>query len=91
MRPMTSEKQPKDEGLAGNHEVESLFDSDLKPFIEALLKRCSDERSRQKASDIAADVISDCFGASVRPRGDDRLLNLYRLFQMSLDPHVKEI
>jgi RNA polymerase sigma factor (sigma-70 family) len=75
---MTSAKQPKEESLAGDHGAESLFDSDLKPFIEALLwKRCSDERSRQKASDIAADVISDCFGASVRPRGDDRLLNLY--------------
>ena len=75
---MTSEKQRKEESLAGDHEAESLFDSDLKPFIEAVLwKRCSDERSRQKASDIAADVISDCFGASVRPRGDDRLLNLY--------------
>jgi DNA-directed RNA polymerase specialized sigma24 family protein len=75
---MTSEKQPKEESLAGDHEAESLFDSDLKPFIEAVFwKRCSDERSRQKASDIAADVISDCFGATVRPRGDDRLLNLY--------------
>jgi RNA polymerase sigma factor (sigma-70 family) len=75
---MTSEKQRMEESLAEAHEAESLFDSGLKPFIEAVLwRRCSDERSRQKASDIAADVISDCFGASARPRGDDRLLNLY--------------
>lgn len=47
-------------------------------FIEAvLLKKCSDERSRQKAMDIVADVIADCFGASERPRGERRLLNLY--------------
>jgi hypothetical protein len=50
MRPMTSEKQRMEESLAGDHEAESLFDGDLKPFIQAVLwKRCSDERSRRQA------------------------------------------
>jgi hypothetical protein len=37
MRPMTSEKQRMEESLAGDHEAESLFDGDLKPFIQAVL------------------------------------------------------
>ena len=31
----------------------------------------------EKAREIAADVISDCFGAKNRPRGEDVLLRLY--------------
>ena len=39
-----------EKSLAGDHETESLFDGDLKPFIQAVLwKRCSDERSRRQA------------------------------------------
>lgn len=37
MRPMTCEKQRMEESLAGDHEAESLFDGDLKPFIQAVL------------------------------------------------------
>ncbi len=48
------------------------------PRVEASVQRlCSDASGRQRASDLVSELISDCFGASKRPRGEDVLLRYY--------------
>jgi DNA-directed RNA polymerase specialized sigma24 family protein len=66
--------------LAGDEEAARIFVQEYLPDLELhLTNRCrrSDSKSIEKAREIAADVISDCFGAKSRPRGEDVLLKLY--------------
>ena len=66
--------------LAGDEQAARVFVERLRPDIERYLAgqcRRGDTRSIEKSREIAADVISDCFGAKDRPRGEDILLKLY--------------
>ena len=68
------------EALSGDEQAAGIFVERFRPDIERYLTgRCrhGDTRSVEKAREIAADVISDCFGAKDRPRGEDVLLKLY--------------
>ena len=66
--------------LSGDEQAARIFVERFRPDIEwHLACRCrrGDTRSIEKSREIAADVISDCFGAKDRPRGEDILLKLY--------------
>jgi DNA-directed RNA polymerase specialized sigma24 family protein len=66
--------------LSGDEQAARVFVDRLRPDIERYLAghcRRGDSRSIEKSREIAADVISDCFGAKDRPRGEDMLLKLY--------------
>jgi hypothetical protein len=66
--------------LFGDEQKARLFVQEYLPNLESyLVSRCRrwDTRAIEKAREIAADVISDCFGAKNRPRGEDVLLKLY--------------
>jgi DNA-directed RNA polymerase specialized sigma24 family protein len=66
--------------LSGDEHAARVFVDRLRPDIERYLAnqcRRGDTRSIEKSREIAADVISDCFGAKDRPRGEDILLKLY--------------
>jgi DNA-directed RNA polymerase specialized sigma24 family protein len=68
------------DALSGNERAASVFVERFRPDLERYLAaRCrrGDTRSIEKSREIAADVISDCFGAKDRPRGEDILLKLY--------------
>jgi DNA-directed RNA polymerase specialized sigma24 family protein len=68
------------DALSGDEEAARIFVREYLPDLESyLIVRCRrhDGKSIEKAREIAADVISDCFGAKSRPRGEDVLLNLY--------------
>jgi DNA-directed RNA polymerase specialized sigma24 family protein len=68
------------EALSGDEHAAGVFVGRFWPELERhLVERCrrSDARSTEKAREIAADVISDCFGAKNRPRGEAVLLKLY--------------
>jgi DNA-directed RNA polymerase specialized sigma24 family protein len=67
--------------LAGDEEAARFFVEEYLPDLESyLVSRCRwyDAKSVEKAREVAADVISDCFGAKNRPRGEDVLLTLYQ-------------
>jgi DNA-directed RNA polymerase specialized sigma24 family protein len=66
--------------LSGDEEAARVFVREYLPDLESyLVSRCrfSDSKSVEKAREIAADVVSDCFGAKSRRRGEDVLLKLY--------------
>jgi DNA-directed RNA polymerase specialized sigma24 family protein len=66
--------------LSGDELAAEVFVGRFWPDLERhLVERCrhGDARSIEKAREIAADVISDCFGAKNRPRGEAVLLKLY--------------
>jgi DNA-directed RNA polymerase specialized sigma24 family protein len=68
------------DALSGDEPAARIFVERFRPDIERYLAgRCrhGDTRSVEKSREIAADVISDCFGAKDRPRGEDVLLKLY--------------
>jgi DNA-directed RNA polymerase specialized sigma24 family protein len=68
------------EALSGDEQAAGVFVERFRPDIERYLAaRCrhGDTRSIEKSREIAVDVISDCFGAKDRPRGEDILLKLY--------------
>ncbi len=68
------------EALSGDELAAGTFVARFWPDLERhLVDRCrwSDARSIEKAREIAGDVISDCFGAKNRPRGEAILLKLY--------------
>jgi len=68
------------DALCGDEEAARIFVQEYLPDLESyLVSRCRrhDGKSIEKAREMAADVISDCFGAKSRPRGEDVLLNLY--------------
>ena len=68
------------EALSGDEIAAGVFVGRFWPGLERhLVERCrhGDARSIEKAREIAADVISDCFGAKNRPRGEAVLLKLY--------------
>jgi DNA-directed RNA polymerase specialized sigma24 family protein len=68
------------DALSGDEEAARIFVQECLPDLESyLVNRCRrcDSKSIEKAREIAADVISDCFGAKSRPRGEDVLLKLY--------------
>jgi DNA-directed RNA polymerase specialized sigma24 family protein len=68
------------EALTGGEDAARRFVREYLPDLESyLISRCrrSDAKSIEKAREICADVISDCFGAKSRPRGEDVLLKLY--------------
>lgn len=68
------------EALSGDELAAGVFVRRFWPDLERhLVKRCrrGDGRSIEKAKEISADVISDCFGAKNRPRGEAVLLKLY--------------
>jgi DNA-directed RNA polymerase specialized sigma24 family protein len=68
------------DALSGDEQAARVFVERFRPDIELyLVGRCcrGDTRSIEKSREIAADVISDCFGAKNRPRGEDILLKLY--------------
>jgi hypothetical protein len=68
------------EALSGDEQAAGVFVERFRPDIERYLAaRCrhGDTRSIEKSREIAVDVISDCFGAKDRPRGEDVLLKLY--------------
>jgi DNA-directed RNA polymerase specialized sigma24 family protein len=68
------------EALSGDEQAARVFVERFRPDIERYLAaRCrhGDTRSIEKSREIAVDVISDCFGAKDRPRGEDVLLKLY--------------
>jgi DNA-directed RNA polymerase specialized sigma24 family protein len=65
--------------LSGDEASAALFVREYQQDIERyLIRRChGDAKSIQKSIDIAGEVVSDCFGATRRPRGEDVLLKLY--------------
>jgi DNA-directed RNA polymerase specialized sigma24 family protein len=68
------------DALSGDEQAAGVFVERFRPDIERYLAaRCrhGDTRSIEKSREIAVDVISDCFGAKDRPRGEDILLKLY--------------
>jgi DNA-directed RNA polymerase specialized sigma24 family protein len=68
------------DALSGDERAAGVFVERFRPDLERYLAaRCrrGDTRSIEKSREIAADVISDCFGAKDRPRGEDVLLKLY--------------
>jgi DNA-directed RNA polymerase specialized sigma24 family protein len=68
------------DALSGDEQAARVFVEKFRPDLERfLVSRChrGDTRSVEKSREIAVDVISDCFGAKVRPRGEDILLKLY--------------
>ena len=68
------------DALAGGEDAARRFVQEYLPDLESyLVSRCRrlDAKSIEKAREICADVISDCFGAKSRPRGEDVLLKLY--------------
>jgi DNA-directed RNA polymerase specialized sigma24 family protein len=68
------------DALSGDEQAARVFVEQFRPDLERfLVSRCrrGDTRSVEKSREIAADVISDCFGAKTRPRGEDVLLKLY--------------
>ena len=68
------------DALSGDEQAAGVFVERFRPDLERYLAaRCrrGDTRSIEKSREIAADVISDCFGAKGRPRGEDVLLKLY--------------
>src|SRR5580700_11382288 len=68
------------EALSGDEQAAGVFVERFRPDLERYLAaRCrhGDTRSIEKSREIAVDVISDCFGAKDRPRGEDILLKLY--------------
>jgi DNA-directed RNA polymerase specialized sigma24 family protein len=68
------------DALSGDERAAGVFVKRFRPDLERYLAaRCrrGDTRSIEKSREIAADVISDCFGAKDRPRGEDVLLKLY--------------
>jgi DNA-directed RNA polymerase specialized sigma24 family protein len=68
------------DALSGDEQAARVFVERFRPDLERYLSaRCrrGDTRSIERSREIAADVISDCFGAKVRPRGVDILLKLY--------------
>jgi DNA-directed RNA polymerase specialized sigma24 family protein len=68
------------DALSGDERAAGVFVQRFRPDLERYLAaRCrrGDTRSIEKSREIAADVISDCFGAKDRPRGEDILLKLY--------------
>jgi DNA-directed RNA polymerase specialized sigma24 family protein len=78
--PFSKDLQIAHAALSGDEEQARLFVQEYLPDLEFyLVSRCRrhDARSIEKAREIAADVISDCFGAKTRPRGEDVLLKLY--------------
>jgi hypothetical protein len=78
--PFSRDLQISRAALAGDEEAARIFVREYLPDLEShLISRCrrSDSKSIEKARGIAADVISDCFGAKNRPRGEDVLLKLY--------------
>jgi hypothetical protein len=78
--PFSKDLQIAHDALSGDEEQARLFVQEYLPDLEFyLVSRCRrhDARSIEKAREIAADVISDCFGAKTRPRGEDVLLKLY--------------
>jgi len=78
--PFSKDLQVAHAALSGDEEKARLFVKEYLPDLESyLVSRCGhrDCRAIEKAREIAADVISDCFGAKNRPRGEDVLLRLY--------------
>ncbi|MBV8273784.1 MAG: hypothetical protein JO170_00795 [Verrucomicrobia bacterium] len=78
--PFSKDLQIAHAALSGDEEKARLFVQEYLPDLESyLVSRCRhhDAKSIEKAREIAADVISDCFGAKIRPRGEDVLLKLY--------------
>ena len=68
------------DALSGDEQAARVFVERFRPDLERYLAaRCrrGDTRSIEKSREISADVISDCFGAKDRPRGEDVLLKLY--------------
>src|ERR1700751_3160792 len=67
------------DALSGHEASGGIFVRKYQQDIERyLVRRChGNAMSIQKAIDIAGEVISDCFGATRRPRGEDILLKLY--------------
>jgi DNA-directed RNA polymerase specialized sigma24 family protein len=67
------------DALSGDEASAGIFVRKYQQDIERyLVRRChGNAMSIQKAIDIAGEVISDCFGATRRPRGEDILLKLY--------------
>src|ERR1700693_1035726 len=68
------------DALSGDEQAARVFVERFRPDLERYLAaRCrrGDTRSIEKSREISADVISDCFGAKDRPRGEDILLKLY--------------
>ncbi|MBV9645581.1 MAG: sigma-70 family RNA polymerase sigma factor [Verrucomicrobia bacterium] len=78
--PFSKDLQIAQAALFGDEQKARLFVQEYLPDLESyLVSRCGrhDAKSVEKAREIAADVISDCFGAKNRPRGEDVLLRLY--------------
>jgi DNA-directed RNA polymerase specialized sigma24 family protein len=78
--PFSRDLQISRAALVGDEEAARIFVREYLPDLEShLISRCrrSDSKSIEKAREIAADVISDCFGPKNRPRGEDVLLKLY--------------
>jgi len=78
--PFSKDLQIARAALSGDEQKARLFVQEYLPELESyLVSRCRrhDAKSVEKAREIAADVISDCFGAKNRPRGEDVLLKLY--------------
>jgi DNA-directed RNA polymerase specialized sigma24 family protein len=66
--------------LSGDTRAAAIFVERFRPYLENyLVGRCrrGDSRSIEKSREIVADVISDCFGAKNRARGEPVLLKLY--------------
>jgi DNA-directed RNA polymerase specialized sigma24 family protein len=66
--------------LAGDTRAAAIFVERFRPYLESYLaSRCrrDDSRSIEKSREIVVDVISDCFGAKNRARGEPVLLKLY--------------
>jgi DNA-directed RNA polymerase specialized sigma24 family protein len=78
--PFPEDLQTATAALSGDEEAARIFVREYLPDLQSyLVGRCrfSDSKSIEKAREIAADVVSDCFGAKSRPRGEDILLKLY--------------
>jgi DNA-directed RNA polymerase specialized sigma24 family protein len=65
--------------MSGDEASAEIFVREYQQDVERyLVRRCHGHaKSIQKSIDMAGEVISDCFGATRRPRGEDVLLKLY--------------
>lgn len=65
--------------MAGDATAATRLASEIRPLVEGkILQSCPDEASREKAREIVADVVSECFSRRDLTRDKPSLLDLYQ-------------